>query len=229
MDSSDNVMRFANTAMVLKQPLLVFITIAFIVALLATQYSPEGTSSPASIWVWLLRLVALAVCALGVWMLCHSEEIVVDGTQRRVTQSHRFLQYEVTKNQFSFSDFSGVSVELKIDSQHRAATSPGTGGALTSVQTVNTRSYSLNLRRPDLVVTTPERQITAPNHPLELPVTDGSNPIVVEAAARSLARLGGWPAWRHHYALVPDGASAHAGKAYSVKILPDTDDPIHPE
>jgi hypothetical protein len=229
MDSSDEVIRFANTAIVLKQPLLVFITIAFIVALLATQYSPESTSSPASIWVWLLRLTALAVCALGVWMLCHSEEIVVDGTQRRVTQSHRFLNYEVTKNQFSFSDFSGVCVELKIDSEHRATTTPGGGFTKTSTQSVNTRSYSLNLRRPDLVLKTPDRQISAPSHPLELPVADGSNPLVVEAVARTLARLGGWPAWRHHYTLLPDSAPAHAGKAYGIKIVPDVDDPIHPE
>lgn len=217
MDSPDNVMRFANTAMVLKQPLLVAITVVFIVGLLATQYSPEGSSSsPTPVWAWLLRLVLLGIVALGVWMLCHSEEVIIDANRKQVTQSHRFLHYEVTKNLFMFSDFTGVSVVLKIDSEQRGTAMPTGTATLTSAHTVRTRSYTLSLRRPDIVVNTPERQITAPNHPLALPMAEAGDPMVVEAEARKLARLGGWPAWRHHYAL-------EAGR---VKVVPGGEDPI---
>ena len=226
MDSPDNVMRFANTAIVLKQPLLVAITTVFIVGLLASQYNPGGSSAPASVWAWLLRLALLAIVALGVWMLCHSEEVIVDANRQQVTQSHRLLHYEVTKNLFRFSDFSGVAVVLKIESEQTGSATPTGAATVTSARTVRTRSYSLNLRRPDIVLSTPERQISAPNYPLELPMAESSNPLEVEAEARKLARLGGWPAWRQHYAVETGGTSAGTRSAYTVKVVPGADDPI---
>jgi hypothetical protein len=76
----------------------------------------------------------------------------------------------------------------------------------------------LSLRRPDLVVKTAERTLTAPRHALGVPLPGDTDPLAVEAAARALAALGGWPAVRRHYTLRP---APGADRPYSVKVVAD--------
>lgn len=207
MDEADNVLRFARTALVLKQPLLVALFIGFVLVLLVLRFSggpdePAAPLGPRPLWVWPLWALMLAALALGGWLLCHGEEITIDGARRQVTQSHRFLNRELTRNQWSFKDFTGVWVVLKIDSEHRGTSMPTGGSTLSSARTVTTRRYLLQLSRPDHVLVTPDKTLTAPAYPLDLPLPEAGDPRVVEATARRLTRLGGWPATRRHYTLV---------------------------
>lgn len=221
MESPERVMRFDRPAIVLKQPLLVALTIGFTVAVLLAAFWPDGSEAvepqPLSLWAWLFWLVVLALAALGAWMLCHGEEIVVDATRQRVTQTHRFLRRDVKHNEWRFSDFSAVVVTLQIDKEQRGESSPAGGATLATAHTVYKRRYELSLRRPDMVLKTADRTIAAPAHALDLALRDnGSSPQPVEALARALSRLGGWPALRHHYTL-------HGG---NVKVAAGADDPI---
>jgi len=235
METNEQILRFQRPAIVLKQPLLVALTIAFVLALLVARFGPwgggdmpaaESNPEPVSAWVWLFWAVVLAIVAGGVWMLCHAEEIVVDARQQRVTQTHRFLHHEVKTNQLPFANFNGIAVVLQIDKEHQGTSSTSGTSTLTTGRTVYTSRYELQLRRPDLVLKTAERTLTAPAHALHLPLADDKNPLAVEALARALARLGGWPAVRQHYTLLPQGPAADGGAPYTVKIIAGADDPL---
>lgn len=220
MESPDRVMCFDRPAIVLKQPLLVALTMGFIVALLLAAFWPDGSEAaapePLPWWAGVFWLVVLALLALGGWMLCHAEEIVVDAARQRVTQVHRFLRREVNRNAWRFADFSAVVVTLQIDKEQQGESSPSGGATLATARTVYQRRYELSLRRPDLVVHTAERTLTAPAHALRLALPDGRDAAVVEAAARALAQLGGWPALRHHY----------TRRGGDVKVAAGADEPI---
>lgn len=193
MESAANTMRFTSTAILLKQPFLVILTVVFVLALLSTQFDPNGSSS-GGVWGWLGLVILIAVWALIAWMLCVSEEIVIDPATRRVTQWYRFLKCQTAKNEWDFSDFIGVCVERKAGKSQSASTSPGSGGTYTSVKTTYTFHYTLGLLRADTVIAAPDRQINVPHYPLELPMEERNDPLSLEAAARQLARIGGWPA-----------------------------------
>lgn len=208
MEARPQSIRFTHQAIVLRQPLLVFLSIAFVLALLVARFGPWGggdlpapaeQSDAPSVWRWLFWGVVLAIGALGVWMLCHGEEIVVDAVQQRVTQTHRFLHRDLKTNQWRFADFTGIAVALNYDKEHRGSAMPTGGATLATAHTVSIPRYRLHLDRPDLVLKTAERTLTAPAHPLRLPLPDDRDPRAVEAAARTLARLGGWPARRSNY------------------------------
>lgn len=229
METNEQVLRFQRPAIVLKQPLLVALTLAFVLALLVARFGPWGGGEmpaaepePSSAWVWLFWAVLLAIAAGGVWMLCHAEEVVVDARQRSVTQTHRFLHHEVKTNRLRFADFNGIAVVLKIDKEHQGSSSPTGGATLTTARTVYTSRYALQLRRPDLVLKTAERTLTAPAHALDLPLADDKDPLAVEAQARRLTQLAGWPAVRQHYTLLQGAGNP----PYTVKISAGADDPL---
>jgi len=219
-------MRFVRPAIVLKQPLLVFIVVAFTVGVLLAGLWPDeetAATQPTSGVAWLFWLVVLAVVALGVWMLCHGEEIAVDGTRRQVTQTHRFLHRAVKTNVWSFADFTAAVVTLKIDKEQQGALSPSGASTLTTARTVYTRRYELNLLRPDLVLKTAERALTAPRHALRIPLPADTDPLAVETAAQGLAALGGWPALRRHYTLRP---TPGAQPPYAIAVVAGSDEPL---
>lgn len=195
------------------------LTVVFVVALLGAQLgAPDDVdaSSSAGIWGWVGLTVLLIIGALFVWMLCAAEEIVIDPAARRVTQWHRFLKYEVTRNEWAFTDFTGVVVERKVSKENVAKStsmSPGTKAVYKS-------SYTLSLRRADTVVNTPDRRISVPHYPLELPMEERNDPLSLEAIARQLARLGKWPAKRRGYVLEARGGYADARGSYTVKSMP---------
>ena len=222
----DPPLRFSRPAIVLKQPLLVLITVVFTVGVLLAALWPGDEAvepQPLSWWAGLFWLVVLAAAALGVWMLCHAEEIVVDRAQQRVTQTHRFLRQDLKTNVWRLSDFTGVVVALKIDKEEQGSSSPTGGATLASARTVYTRRYELSLRRPDLVLKTAERTVTAPQHALDIPLPGGTDALAVEAAARALAALGRWPAARRHYTL---RALPGAGLPYTVTVAAGSEEPL---
>lgn len=233
METKPQSIRFTRQAIVLRQPLLVFLSIAFVLALLVARFGPWGGGEPPapvepsdapSVWFWLFWGVVLAIVALGVWMLCHGEEIVFDAVQQRVTQTHRFLHRDLKTNQWRFADFTGIAVVLNYDKEHRGSAMPTGGATLTTARTVYIPRYRLSLGRPDLVLKTAERTLTAPAHPLDLPLPDDRDPHAAEAAARTLARLGGWPARRSNYTWQADSA----GESTTVRPLAGADEPLPP-
>lgn len=231
MEMTANAMRFASTAIVMKEPVLVGLAIVFVVGLLSTQYDPDGVPI-AGIWGWLGLAagltILLGICAIAAWLLCSSIEVVIDPATRRVTQWYRFLKYETAKNEWAFADFTGVRVEQKTSKEESAATSPGSRGAQTSVKTTYTHSYALYLLRADTQMTLPDRQLTVPHSPLDLPMEQQTDPRVFETAALQVARLGGWPAKRRGYALMKSAAAEQAsGHQYLTKtLLPDAESRI---
>ena len=82
---------------------------------------------------------------------------------------------------------------MKIDKEEQGSSIPTGGAMLTRARTVYTPRYELSLRRPDLMLKTDESTITAPRYALDLPLPDETDPLAVEAAARTLAALGAWP------------------------------------
>jgi hypothetical protein len=199
-------MHFTRPAIVLKQPLLVFTTIAFTVGVVLAAFWPDGEvveTEPLGWGAWLFWFLMLALLALGVWMLCHAEEIFIDEARQRVTQTHRFLNHKVKQNHWRFADFTAVAVTLKIDKEEQGSSMPTGGATLTTARTVYTRRYELGLRRPDQVLTTAEGTLTAPRPALDLPLAADGDALAVESVGRTLAALGGWPALRHHYTLRP--------------------------
>jgi hypothetical protein len=219
-------MRFTRPAIVLKQPWLVFITVAFTVGVVLAAFWPgEEVVEPEPLgWgAWLFWLLVLALLALGVWMLCHAEDIVIDAAQQRVTQIHRFLHREVKVNHWRFADFTAVAVTLKIDKEEQGSSMPTGGATLTTARTVYTRRYELGLRRPDQVLKTADRTLTAPRPALNIPLPADGDAMAVEAAARTLAALGGWPALRQHYTLQP---LPGAEPPYTVKVVAGAEEPL---
>lgn len=207
-------LHFQRPAIVLQQPLLVALVLGFSVAVLVAAFGPwgggeveaESEPTPMSPWAWLFWLLVLAALALGAAMLCHAEHIVVDAAQRQVTQTHFLLRTQVHSRHWRFDDFSGVQVTLKLDTEHQGEHMPTGTATLATARTVHKRRYVLSLQRPDLVLHTAERRLTAPNHPLDLPLPDDRNVETTEAHALALAQLGGWPARRRSYTRSADGS-----------------------
>ena len=221
MAARTNAMRFASTAMIMKQPVLVTLTIVFVLALLSTQFDPAGSSS-GGIWGWLGLAVLLIICALIAWMLGSSQEVVIDGIARRVTQRYRFLYFQTANNEWDLADFTGVRVERATRSEKITTTSPGSGSfAKTGSKTTYNHSYSISLLRADTVVTTSDRKIDVPHHPLKLPMDEPMDPLALEAIALRLARLGGWLATRRGYMLVSSATFGAAQGAFAVNVAPD--------
>lgn len=209
MNLPDARLHFRRPAIVLKQPLLVAVTVAFTLAVtLAGLWPEEGPAEtePLPWWAWLFWLAVLAALALGVWMLCHAEEIVFEGATQRVTQTHRFLHHVVKTNHWRFADFTGVAVTLKIDRHEEGSATPTGTATLGNRRVTHQRRYELSLGRPDAVLKTPERTLTAPRPALDIPLPDERDVLVVEAVARRLAAMGAWPAERRHYTLLPSAA-----------------------
>jgi len=214
-----DIVRFASTAILLKHPVLVTLTIVFVLGLLSTQYVPGGTSS-GGIGPWIGLALLLIICAAAAWLLCSSEEVELDLAARRVTQRHLFLKFETAKNQWDFSNFNGVCVEQVTSKEQSAATSPGSGGYQSATKTTYSHSYKVSLLRPDIVVNLPDKQISAPSSPLELPMEKQDNPLPLEAIAQKLSTLGGWPATRRGYVLVTSAASGDTQVPSSVRVAP---------
>jgi hypothetical protein len=83
------------------------------------------------------------------------------------------------------------------------------------------------LLRADTQVALPDRNIAVPHHALDLPMNGRDDPQSLEAAARQLARLGGWPARRRGYALSGEPKSGEQSGAYTITSLAhDAESPI---
>lgn len=203
-----STLRFANTAIVLREPLLVGLTVAFFIGLLALSgwidwSAPVGPSG----WLWLLVLFVVLVGLPGA-LLCWSQEVVVDSATRRVTQRHRMLHRVVAETHQPFAAFTAVVVQPKVDSESRAVTSPGSGGAKVATETRYRTSYTLSLLRADTPVKLEGKTVAVTHHALELPFDGDQDARTLEDHARQLRSAGGWPALRRDYAM---GAAGDAG------------------
>src|SRR5262245_31517757 len=127
MEAGGDILRFSGTAILTKQPVLVGLTIAFVLGLLSTQFDFSAPSPGI-----LSKLVALTlltvICAVTAWLLCSWEQVEIDFASRQVTERRLFLKYEIAKNQWGFSHFTGVRVEQKNSKEYSNETTPGTGG-----------------------------------------------------------------------------------------------------
>jgi hypothetical protein len=228
MDAPNDVMRFTQAAIVLRQPWMVALFIVFVVALLVLRFAggPDEAvepTGPRPWWVWPIWLLLLAALAVFVWLLGHAQDIVVDGAQRRVTTVTRFLTREVARSHAPFDEFTAVRVLLKLDSEHRGSSMPTGGATLGNARTVTHRSFALELGRADIVLETADKTLRAPRQAVTLPLDGASDPQAVEAVALRLARLGGWPALRRDYRL-----EAAAGQAPRVRVIASHEEPIPP-
>lgn len=202
MHAPAQTLRFTGRPLLLRQPLLVGIGAAGVLALLATVYEPNPEPTGGFGWiVGLLVLLALLVAAA--WLLCSSEEVQIDPVTRQVTQIHRLLHREVARNQWGFAAFTGVQVHQRAQAHTEAVTSPGSGGAKTGSRTRHTHSYRLCLLRAPTSAGSPAAPVAVPHHPLVLPSEADGDPQACEALARQVAALGGWPATRQGYVLLP--------------------------
>jgi hypothetical protein len=85
-DGRMQALRFAGTPMILRQPLLIGIGIAFLLALLATHYEPDA--APTGGYGWLVGAGLMIGClALAAWFLCAWEEVRADSALARPGQS----------------------------------------------------------------------------------------------------------------------------------------------
>ena len=208
MELNANAMQFADTAIVLKEPVLVTLGAVVAVAMAGTWIALYW-SWPFGFWEWVGTAAMIVICPLLVWILCLSVEVVIDPVTRRVTQRRRFLNYETAKNAWSFAEFTAVLVERKVskdfvETHMSGSRSYGSSSSRSygSSKTVYTTRYILSLLRADTQITLPDKQIAVPHYPLELPMEIQNDPLLLEEAARQLARLGGWPARRRGYALL---------------------------
>ncbi len=193
--------RFASTAIITKEPLLVILVSGMLVVavLFSGWFTPNGMG-PAGIWSRFgLSVFFLVVCAAVGWLLGYSEEIIIDPAARVVDQSYRFLHYVTAKNQFSFGDFTAIRVERKVSKDSDAASSPSLEGESSSYKTLFESSYTLSLVRADTKIIFPDKQLTVPNYPMILLKEKQSDPEGIERLALRLSRVGGWPAKRRHY------------------------------
>lgn len=193
--------RFASTAIITKEPLLVsLVSGMFVVTVLFSGwFTPNGIGS-AGIWSRLgLSVVFLAIGAAVGWLLGYSEEIIIDPTARVVNQSYRFLHYVTAKNQFSFADFTAVRVERRGGKDRSATASPGAEGPSSSYKTVYNSTYTLSLVRADTKINLPDKQLSVPNYPMVLLVEKQNDLEKIEELALRLSRVGGWPAKRRRY------------------------------
>ena len=207
MEPATGKMRFADTAIALKHPdMLAVVIVATVVLLYLGGYWDWIWSWPVGFWGWLGWAIFIIICVLLIGAHCYSREVVIDAATRRVTERQRFLNYEAVKSEWGFADFTAVWVEQDLRSEDVATSSPGSQGYKGALKAVYTRSYTLSLRRADT---------QAYDDALGLPMEDRKDPLVVEAFARQLAQLGGWPATRVGYVLM---TSKQAKQAYGRKL-----------
>ncbi len=205
MEPATGKMRFADTAPVVKHTdAVALVFVGTVVTLYLGGYLDWLWSMPVGFWEWLGWAVFIIICVLLFGALCYSREVVVDAATGRVTEWQRLLNYEVAKNEWGFADFTTVLVEQDTSREHVATSSPGSQGYKGALKTVYSRRYVLSLRRAD----------TQTHHSLlGLPMEDRKDPLLVEAFARQLADLGGWPAKRAGYALMTrDEAKQASGR-----------------
>jgi hypothetical protein len=200
-------LRFANTAIVLREPLLVGLTVAFVIGLLVLSGWIDW-SAPESVfgWLWLLFML-LVLFGLPAALLSWSQEIVVDPATRRVTQRHRLLHHVVAETHQPFTGFTAVVVQPKLDKETRAVTSPGSGGAKVATQTRYRTSYTLSLLRADTQVKLKDQNVSVPHHALDLPFDTEQDVLAMEDYACQLRSAGGWPARRRDYVMTMPDAS----------------------
>lgn len=219
-------LRFADTPILLKEPLLVAITAVFLVAILALGLGPDP-AWPIRIGEWMPVLVLIAVIAgVAAPLLAWSQEVVVDPAGRRVTSRHRLLHRVVSENHFPFTDFAAALVRLTPDRESRAVTSPGSGGARVATETRTRTRFTLCLLRSDMTVMIDGRPVSAPRHALDLPVDGDKDALALEDLARELHRIGGWPALRRDYVLVRAVASGSDRPACIIRAQADAESAI---
>ena len=196
MEPDTQVMRFGSATPVLEAPALIAITVAVIAFIV---WLAAGTRDPNAFDVlkWIAAAVIGAVC---IAYAASWHEVVVDPASRQVTERHGFLRYPVNAlgQKLQFSDITAVIVRQETSK----STEPAGTSMSRTTRTVYRKSYTLSLVRADTSITLPDgTKMAVPHYAVDLPVKERSDPIPLEAMARELARLGGWPARRRGYAL----------------------------
>lgn len=215
------MMRFGSDTPLLEAPALIGIAVAVVAFIV---WLAVGTREPNALdvlkWITAGVIGAVGIAYAGSW-----HEVVVDGTARLVTERHGFLQHRADwlGQQLEFADITAVIVQQKTSEESEPTSTSSSRGT----RTVYRKSYTLSLTRADTQIRLPDRQLTVPNHALELPMKERKDPLPLEAAARELARLGGWPARRRGYALTTGATPGGERGAYTVKSMPfDAETPI---
>jgi len=213
MKPNPDLMRFGSDTPLLEAPALIAIAVA-VVAFIA--WLAGGTRDPDAFdvlkWIAAGVIGAVGIAYAGSW-----HEVVVDAASRKVIERHGFLQYPVSwlGQELAFSDITAVIVEQKTDKD----TEPAGTSMSRSTRTVYRKSYTLSLRRADSQVVLPEgKKIAVPHYALDLPTKERNDPHSLEAAARQLSQLGGWPARRRGYAM--SAGSGSAPGAYTITSMP---------
>jgi hypothetical protein len=163
-------------------------------------------------WIAAGVIGGVSIAYAGSW-----HEVVVDAASRKVIERHGFLQYPMRwlGQQLAFSEITAVIVEQKTRKDSEAAATSTSRGT----RTVYRKSYTLSLRRASSQVVLPDgRKIVVPHYALDLPMKERNDPLSLEAAARQLSQLGGWPARRRGYAV--SAGSANAPGAYWITSMP---------
>jgi hypothetical protein len=216
MEPDTSVIRFGSDTPILEAPALIAIAIAVIAFII---WLAVGTRDPDA-WDVLKWIAAAVIAAVSLAYAGSWHEVVVDAATRMVTERHGFLRYPVSAfgQQLKFSDITAVVVEQKT-SKDSEPTSTSTSR---STRTVYRKSYTLSLRRADTQVRLPDRALAVTNYALDLPMKGRDDPLSLEAAARELSQLGGWPALRRGYSI-----SATSENAYTTTSMPhDAETPI---
>jgi len=236
MDESTQILRFANTAIVLKEPLLVALALGFVVVmvLLAMWGTPSEPQPSTSTWsppvwlVWLIRLVILLVLVGVASLLCWSQTVEIDGPARQVRQTHRMLHFTIASSSEPLSNFTAVRVLRVIDKGSKATTTTGSGFHKTASRTTYTPRYKLELLLPDIVMETAERTLVAERVPVDLPLDENLDVDKAEALASQIAHLTGWPALRRGYEWVNDTGGVAPGPGRSMRADHAAQSPITP-
>jgi hypothetical protein len=208
-----DLMRFGSDTPLLEAPALIAIAVA-VVAFIA--WLAAGTRDPDS-WDVLKWIAAGVIGGVSIAYAGSWHEVVVDAASRKVIERHGFLRYPVSwlGQQLAFSDITAVIVEQKT----RKGTEPAGTSMSRGTRTVYRKSYTLSLRRASSQVVLPEgRKIAVPHYALDLPMKERNDPRSLEAAARQLSQLGGWPARRRGYAM--SAGSENAPGAYGITSMP---------
>lgn len=207
-----NMLRFGSPQPLLEAPALIAIALA-VVAFITWLAAGTRDADALDVLKWIAAGLIGAVCIAyaGSW-----HEVIVDAAARKVTERHGFLRYPVGAlgQQLAFSDITAVVVEQKTSKD----TEPAGTSMSRSTRTVYRKSYTLSLRRADTQVVLPDRTIAVPHYALDLPMKEKNDPLPLEAAARQLSQLGGWPAVRRGYAL--SIRSVNGEGAYTIKSMP---------
>ena len=196
MADGPDIMRFGSDSPVLGAPALIAIAVAVVAFIV---WLAAGTRDP-NFFDVLKWIAAGVIGAVGIAYAGSWHEVVVDAAARKVTERHGFLRYPVSAlgQELAFPDISAVVVQQKTSKD----TEPAGTSMSRSTRTVYRKSYTLSLVRADSSIVLPDgREMAVPHYALDLPVKERSDPLPLEAMARQISRLGGWPARRRGYAL----------------------------